>query len=210
MTPTKKTLTTRKTQSKQPAGSNVRIKAKAPQKTVPLDSLPQNPFVHEVLELASSQRANARKVEALQRYEEDAVKVILKWNFDDDIKSVLPEGEVPYGEEEDQLVYSGSLSENIAKEAAGGDSATAQDLDGRGRTTLRNTWKNLYHYVQGGNDGLTKTRREMMFINLLKGLHPKEAEILVLVKDGKLEEKYKISKQNVKDAYPAMTENWEV
>ena len=210
MTPTKKTLTTRKTQSKQPAGSNVRIKAKAPQKTVPLDSLPQNPFVHEVLELASSQRANARKVEALQRYEEDAVKVILKWNFDDDIKSVLPEGEVPYGEEEDQLVYSGSLSENIAKEAAGGDSATAQDLDGRGRTTLRNTWKNLYHYVQGGNDGLTKTRREMMFINLLKGLHPKEAEILVLVKDGKLEEKYRISKQNVKDAYPAMTENWEV
>ena len=210
MTPTKKTTTTRKTKSKQPAGSNVRVKASAPKKVVPLDSLPQNPIVHEVLELASSQRANARKVEALQKYGEDSVKVILKWNFDDTIVSVLPEGEVPYGEEEDQLVYSGSLSENIAKEAAGGDSATAQDLDGRGRTTLRNTWKNLYHYVQGGNDGLTKTRREMMFINLLKGLHPKEAEILVLVKDGKLEEKYKISKQNVKDAYPAMTENWEV
>ncbi len=206
MTPTKKTTTTRKTNHK----PSVTIKAKAPQKTVPLDSLPQNPFVHEVLELASSQRANARKVEALQKYEEDAVKVILKWNFDDNIKSVLPEGEVPYGEEEDQLVYSGSLSENIAKEAAGGDSATAQDLDGRGRTTLRNTWKNLYHYVEGGNDGLTKTRREMMFINLLKGLHPKEAEILILVKDGKLEDKYKISKQNVKDAYPTMTENWEV
>ena len=50
----------------------------------------------------------------------------------------------------------------------------------------------------------------MMFINLLKGLHPKEAEILVLVKDGNLEDKYKISKKNVKDAYPAMTANWEV
>ena len=206
MTPTKKTTTTRKTNHK----PSVTIKAKAPQKTVPLDSLPQNPFVHEVLELASSQRANARKVEALQKYEEDAVKVILKWNFDDTIVSVLPEGEVPYGEEEDQLVYSGSLSENIAKEAAGGDSATAQDLDGRGRTTLRQTWKNLYHYVKGGNDGLTKTRREMMFINLLKGLHPKEAEILILVKDGRLEDKYKISKKNVMDAYPKMTENWEV
>ena len=206
MTPTKKTTTTRKPKHK----PSVAIKARAPQKTVPLNSLPQNPFVHEVLELASSQRANAKKVEALKKYEEDAVKVILKWNFDDNIVSALPEGEVPYGEEEDQLVYSGSLSENIAREAAGVDSATAQDLDGRGRTTLRNTWKNLYHYVQGGNDGLTKTRREMMFINLLKGLHPKEAEILVLVKDGKLEEKYKISKQNVKDAYPAMTVDWEV
>ena len=74
MTPTKKTTTTRKTNHK----PSVTIKAKAPQKTVPLDSLPQNPFVHEVLELASSQRANARKVEALQKYEEDAVKVILK------------------------------------------------------------------------------------------------------------------------------------
>ena len=51
MTPTKKTTTTRKTKSKQPAGSNVRVKASAPKKVVPLDSLPQHPFVHEVLEL---------------------------------------------------------------------------------------------------------------------------------------------------------------
>ena len=208
MTPTKKTP---KTRTRKPNHNpSVTIKARAPQKTVPIGSLPTNPFVHEVLELASSQRANAKKVEALQKYGEDAVKVILKWNFDDNIVSALPEGEVPYGEEEDQLVYTGSLSENIAKEAAGGDSATAQDLDGRGRTSLRKTWRNLYHYVKGGNDGLTKTRREMMFINLLKGLHPREAEILVLVKDGRLEDKYKISKQNVIDAYPKMTENWEV
>ena len=208
MTPTKKTP---KTRTRKPNHNpSVTIKARAPQKTVPIGSLPTNPFVHEVLELASSQRANARKVEALQKYGEDAVKVILKWNFDDNIVSALPEGEVPYAEEEDQLVYSGSLSQNIAREAAGGDSAPAQDMDGRGRTTLRREWKNLYHYVRGGNDGLTKTRREMMFINLLKGLHPKEAEILVLIKDGNLEDKYKISKKNVKDAYPAMTAEWEV
>ena len=56
MTPTKKTPTTRKPKHK----PSVAIKARAPQKTVPMDSLPQNPFVHEVLELASSQRANAK------------------------------------------------------------------------------------------------------------------------------------------------------
>ena len=207
MTPTKKTTTTTRKPKRKPS---VTVKARPPKQTLPIGSLPQNPFVHEVLELASSQRANAKKVEALKKYEEDSVKVILKWNFDDNIKSALPEGEVPYGEEEEQLVYSGSLSQNIAREAAGGNSATAQDMDGRGRTTLRNTWKNLYHYVQGGNDGLSKTRREMMFINLLKGLHPKEAEILVLVKDGNLEDKYKISKKNVMDAYPTMTQGWEV
>ena len=41
-----------------------------------------------------------------------------------------------------------------------------------------------------------------MFINILEGLHPLEAEILILVKDKKLESKYKISKEVVSTAYP--------
>ena len=45
-----------------------------------------------------------------------------------------------------------------------------------------------------------------MFINILEGLHPEEAEILVLVKDKKLSTKYKISLDNVKEAYPDI--NW--
>jgi hypothetical protein len=36
----------------------------------------------------------------------------------------------------------------------------------------------------------------------LRGLHPKEAEILILVKDKKLTDKYKVSFENVKEAYP--------
>ena len=35
---------------------------------------------------------------------------------------------------------------------------------------------------------MNQIRRETMFINVLTGLHPLEAEIVVLVKDGKLEE----------------------
>ena len=77
----------------------------------------------------------------------------------------------------------------------GGESATGQDLDGRGKTSLRREWKNLYHYIKGGNDSLNKTRREMMFINLLRGLHPKEAQILILVKDKLLQSKYKLTKE---------------
>ena len=94
------------------------------------------------------------------------------------------------------------FSENIAKEAANGLSATGQDLDGRGRTSLRREYQNLYHYVKGGNDTLSTVRREMMFINLLRGLHPKEAELLILIKDKNLEGKYKITIDNVKEAYP--------
>ncbi|BCU98838.1 MAG: hypothetical protein CM15mV24_0630 [Bellamyvirus sp.] len=58
------------------------------------------------------------------------------------------------GTSDDQSIYSGTLSENLAKEARGGESATGQDLDGRGKTSLRREYQNLYHFVKGGNDTL--------------------------------------------------------
>ena len=167
-----------------------------------IDSLPLNPFVFEVLDLVSKQKTDAKKVEALKFYEHDCIKMIAIWNFDTSVISLLPEGEVPYGETQEQTVYKGSLSENLAREAAGGESATGQDLDGRGRTSLRREYQNLYHYVKGGNDTLTTTRREMMFINLLQGLHPREAEVIVLTKDKKLGDKYNITFDQVREAYP--------
>ena len=168
----------------------------------PIETLPTNPFVFEVLELASKQRTNAKKVEVLKTYEHDSLKAVFIWNFDETVVSLLPVGEVPYANADEQSVYSGTLSENLSREAVGGESATGQDLDGRGKTSLRREYQNLYHYVKGGNDTLTTIRREMMFINLLQGLHPKEAEVLILTKDKKLNDKYKISFDNVKEAYP--------
>jgi hypothetical protein len=168
----------------------------------PIESLPINPFVYEILDLASKQRSNAKKIEVLKTYEHDSLKAIFIWNFDETVISLLPEGDVPYANAEEQTVYSGTLSDNLSKEASGGESATGQDLDGRGRTSLRREYQNLYHYVKGGNNGLNTIRREMMFINLLCGLHPREAELLILAKDGKLSDKYKITLDNVKEAYP--------
>ena len=194
---TKKTTTTRKPRVTKP-------KAKAPAKKAPAKSveLPTNPFVFEILELASSQRTTAKKVEVLKKYEDNSVKAVLIWNFDDSVISVVPEGEVPYGDPNEQTVFDGSLSQNIANETKGGLSATGQDLDGRNKTSLRKEWSVLYNFVKGGNDSLTKTRREMMFINLLRGLHPKEAELLCLVKDKLLQTKYILTKANVQEAYP--------
>ena len=168
----------------------------------PIETLPTNPFVYEILDLASKQRSNSKKIEVLKTYEHDSLKTIFIWNFDESVISLLPEGDVPYANAEEQTVYSGTLSENLSKEAAGGESATGQDLDGRGRTSLRREYQNLYHYVKGGNAGLNTIRREMMFINLLTGLHPREAEVLILTKDKKLTDKYKISFEIVKEAYP--------
>ena len=194
------TPTTKKTTRKPRAKKTVSVEAPPA-----ITSLPKLPFVFEVLDLTSQQSGNANKVKALQAHEFDALKSILKWNFDNTIVSLLPPGEVPYGDAEDQDMYSGSLSENIAREAAGGESATGQDLDGRGKTSLRREWANLYHFVKGGNDTLNSTRREMMFINLLRGLHPREAEVLILTKDKDLGTKYNITIDNVKQAFPNMT-----
>ena len=197
MTNSTKKTTTRKPRATKP-------KAKAPAKRAPAKpvELPVNPFVFEILELASAQRTAAKKVEVLQKYEDNSVKSVLIWNFDDSVVSMVPEGEVPYGDPNEQTVFDGSLSQNIANETKGGLSATGQDLDGRNKTSLRKEWSILYNFVKGGNDSLTKTRREMMFINLLRGLHPKEAELLCLVKDKQLQSKYKLTKAIVSEAYP--------
>ena len=168
----------------------------------PIPSLPTNPFIFEILDLASKQRSNEKKVEVLKTYENDALKSIFIWNLDESVISLLLEGDVPYANADEQSVYAGTLSENLQREAAGGESATGQDLGGRDRTSLRREYQNLYHYVRGGNNSLTTIRRGMMFINLLEGLHPREAELLCLVKDKKLQTKYKITHDNVKEAYP--------
>ena len=138
--------------------------------------LPPNPFIHEILELASKQRAKAKKVEILQQYENDALKTIFIWNFDETVISVLPSGEVPFKKNEVPV--------------------------GTDHTSLRREYKHLYNFVKGGNDGLSGLRRETMFIQMLEGLHPEEAEILCLCKDKRLGDKYKITYDVVKQAFP--------
>ena len=158
MTQTKKKTTTRK-----PAVKRVK--------------LPPNPFIHEILELVSEQRTKAKRVEILKEYRDDSLTAILIWNFDERVQSAVPDGQVPYKENEVPV--------------------------GTDHTSLRREWKQLYHFIKGGNDTLSSLRRESMFIQLLEGLHPKEAEIICLVKDKELEEVYpKVTFDVVKEAFP--------
>jgi hypothetical protein len=171
----------------------------------PIETLPTNPFIFEILDLASKQRSNARKLEVLKTYDNDApLKSILIWNFDESVISLLPEGEVPYASTGEQTSYSGTLSSKVDDAVSkmselGSNSLGSMD---QGRSSIRKEYHMFYNFVKGGNDGLSSLRRETMFINILQGLHPKEAELLCLVKDKKLTDKYKISFDNVKEAYP--------
>ena len=177
-------------------------------KTKPVETLPKNPFVFEVLDLVSRQRSKAKKVQILKTYEDISIKSVLIWNFDDSIISVLPVGEVPYTGYDEQNTYSGTLSTKLTHEIRkmheqGSFSLGASDQDGH--TTIRREWKHFYHFVKGGNDAMKSIRRETMFINILEGLHPLEAEILCLVKDKNLESKYKITREVVEEAYLDIT-----
>ena len=172
--------------------------------TTSIEVLPTNPFIFEILNLASKQRSNSKKIEVLQKYDEPALKTILIWNFDESIISLLPEGEVPYASTGEQTSYSGTLTAKINDAVSKMEELNTNSLGSmdQGKSSIRKEYQMFYNFVKGGNDGLSSLRRETMFINILQGLHPLESEILCLVKDKKLQTKYKITFEHVKEAYP--------
>ena len=174
-------------------------------KTTAIPQLPKKPFVFEVLDLVSKQRSKAKKVEVLKKYDEFHLRTLFLWNFDTTIESALPDGDVPYQSYDEQNTYSGTLSTKMKEDIRAMHETGSFSMgvsDTQGRTTIRRECKNFYHFVKGGNDGMNNMRRESMFINILQGLHPLEAEIIVLVKDGNLSDRYKITRDVVEEAYP--------
>ena len=173
-------------------------------KVTPIPDLPVNPFIFEVLDVVVAQKTKARKIEALRKFGDNALKTIFIWNFDETVISTLPPGDVPYAAVDEQDSFKGTLSEKIRDavgkmEELGSKSLGSQD---QGRSSIRKEFTRFYNFVKGGNDALSSLRKETMFINILQGLHPLEAEIVVLTKDKKLETKYKISKEIVSEAFP--------
>jgi hypothetical protein len=138
--------------------------------------LPSNPFMNEILELVSEQKTDDGKIAILKEYECDIIKSLFIWNFDDSVISLLPQGTVPYKPNENPL--------------------------GTDHSSLRREQRSLYNFVKGGNDQLSTIRRETIFIQMLEGLHPKEADIVIAVKDGNLEDMYDVPFEVVEEAYP--------
>ena len=127
--------------------------------------------------------AKANSFEARQKVllenESTPLKELLKYAFHPDIKFVLPPGMPPYktigSPEEYNPTY---LYPNIRK---------------------------FYLFVEGGHEGITQLRREQLFIQLLESLHPKEAEVVIQVKDKKLNYRgltYKLVKKTFPEILP--------
>ena len=133
-------------------------------------------LISEVLQKVSNAKTKAEKIKLLHEYNIQTLRSILIWNFDESVKSLLPEGEVPY----------------TPNEAPAGTE----------HTLLEQESKRFYYFVANGNANIPQVKRETMFIQMLEGLHSSEAELMVLTKDKKLGKKYKITRACVEEAFP--------
>ena len=189
MTTAKKTTATktRSTSTRKKTTPRKKTTASKPRTvTVKKKELPANPMVHELLEAVDSERVKSNKLDILRTHGDDSFKMTMIWNFDESVISMLPEGNVPY-----QPVES--------------DVQANREMGLPQRTTIRNSARNFYRFIKGGDDMMNKIKREGLFINILETLPPPEADILVLVKDKALNTKYNITKELVAEAYPEIS-----
>ena len=132
--------------------------------------------VHEIFTKINNAKDKPKKIEVLKRYDTPYIRQLLKAAFDPKIKWILPEGTPPY----------------IANEAP----------EGTEHTLLRNETRKLYLFLEGGDNTISKTRKETLFIQMLEGLHQSEAEVLINVKDKKLNKVYKgLTAEMVKESF---------
>ena len=91
--------------------------------------------------------------------------MILKWNYDTSIVSVLPEGEVPYSGFDDQRNMNLKLSEVISDEVRRMHEVGSFSLgstDKEGHTTIRREAKHFYRFVKGGDDAIGKKDAKLL------------------------------------------------
>ena len=136
-------------------------------------------LISEILRKVSNAKTKKEKVDLLRKHNTTALRQLLIINFDESIVSMMPEGDVPY---------------------------TPNDAPvGTDHTRLEQEYRGLYRFFKGGNDKLPSLRRESLFVQLLEGLSAEEAELLVLAKDGRINDKYKrLTKAVVSEAFPSI------
>ena len=148
-------------------------------------------LLSEVFQRVSNAKNKTEKVKILQEYKSPALTKVLLCNFAKSIAFVFPEGKTPYTPLErpkgvqHQLLFSEHrlLEKFITK-----------------------TINGVTYYGCSGTTAprIQQLKKENLWIQLLEALHTEEAEVLDLVKDKKLTSKYKITRQNVIDAFPEM------
>ena len=137
------------------------------------------PLFSEIATKINNAKDKPRKLKILKENDTISLRQVLKGAFDPNIEWLLPPGDVPY---------------------------TANDAPiGTEHTLLSQEAKRLYLFTKGGDNTISQSKREMLFIQMLEGLCAEEAEFLITVVNQKVNNKYKGFTANlVKDAF-----NWD-
>ena len=110
-----------------------------------------------ILEFASKLPTEDEKIKCLRANNVKPILTVLQFCYHPGIKWGLPEGEPPY----------------IASEEA-----TVDDF--------YDEVKRLYIFIEGAGPGMTDSRRQLLFTQMLGNITSKDAELLVSIKDKKL------------------------
>ena len=141
--------------------------------------MPQSDIV-ETLEMVSKAKTREEKRQILKDRENFATKAILQLNYHPDVKCKIPKGAPPYTPNENQADAS-----------------------------LHYEVKKLDYYVDPSPHNLPMLRREAMFVQLLERLTPKDAKLLIDMKDKKISYKglsYKLVRDTWPDLLPEIEE----
>jgi hypothetical protein len=134
------------------------------------------PLISEILTKVNNAKMKDDKIKVLRDNDSVPLRQIIKGAFDPKIEWDLPEGTPPY---------------KVNEAPAGTE-----------HTLLFTETKRLWHFVKGADPKLSKTRKEMMYIQMLEGLHADEAKLLISVKEKNLNATYKgLTDAVVKEAF---------
>jgi hypothetical protein len=114
--------------------------------------------IAEILDLVKESKDVRTKVSLLRQYDSETLRYILELAFHPNVGWWLPEGAPPY--------------------------KPCEVLDTEGR--LYQEARTLPLYLYGNRPDLKQHQRENLFIGLLESLHPKDANLLIAVKDKKV------------------------
>lgn len=127
-------------------------------------------LIHEILEEVKNASSQKEKVELLKQYNCRALRDVLHGTYDERIKFLVPEPPIPY--------------------TKGSESSPPTDLRRQSKIVFP---KLIDPRVQQG-------KREEIFIRMLEGIHPKDANVVEqMIKKEPFEG---ITKQTVRKAFP--------
>ena len=135
--------------------------------------------IPQIFEEVEKQKTKQAKIDILRSYDSQVLRGVLELNFISDYKLMLPEGTPPFKRDD-------------------------RTPDGYSETNLYTEFRRIYIWLKP-DANITKVKREHLWIQMLEGLHWKEADLLNLMKDKNITSKYKsVTYDLVSEAFPGM------